>query len=73
LEVEEENMKSGIYLIYGNEKRFIATMDELVFGSQSDLADVSHDLINSIRDVATDLIASDGDEKFRRMTITVVQ
>ena len=66
-------MNPGVYIVSGNEKRFIASLDELVYGEESDRAEISHDILNIIRDVAVELIGNDDDVAIAKLTIYVVQ
>jgi hypothetical protein len=64
-------MKPGLYAISTQEKRFLATLDDILYGDEETQADVCHDLLQMIREEAVSLCDSD-DEK-SKITLHVVQ
>jgi hypothetical protein len=48
---------SGVYAFFNGESRQVATIDDVLYGSQAVQRDVGSDLMSIIRDVATDQIA----------------
>ena len=66
-------MPPGVYLSTKEDGRIIATLDELIYGDESDQQNIAHDLINAMRDVATDLLANDDIESIGRLAISIIQ
>ena len=69
----EKEMSPGVYLITKEEKRFIATIDDIIYGDVEDHRDIGHDLVNAIRDSAVDLVSEDDDTAICKMVIAIVQ
>jgi hypothetical protein len=65
-------MDRGVYISWGNESRFIATMDELVLGNARDRSDIGRDLVSALRDVAVELLEGEEDD-VGKVQITIVQ
>ena len=66
-------MTPGIYILWDHEKRFLASIDEIIYGDEESQHDLGHDIVNMIRDVAVDLLADDDDKRVGRLSIAIVQ
>jgi hypothetical protein len=65
-------MKSGIYVKSENEKRFLATLDEVVYGSEETRQEIASDLINFVRDEAVNIIDRDEYEEVSKVVLFIV-
>ena len=68
-----KDMRPGIYIINEEEKRFIATLDDIIYGGEEDRREIGHDIVNFIRDVAVDLETGEDGATHRIIRLVIIQ
>jgi hypothetical protein len=63
-------MRPGLYLVSSQERKFVATLDDILYGDDETQSDVCSDLMGVIREASTELIETE-DEKTKIILVVV--
>lgn len=66
-------MTPGIYITNGQEKRYIATLDDMTMGSEETNLEIANDIFHFVRDTTVDFVMDmDSDESVKKVAIFIV-
>jgi hypothetical protein len=65
-------MQPGVYIVSPEEKILVATLDDILYGDRSTIADISQSIISVLRDAVSNLVYDLDDPQMSTLAILIV-